>query len=157
MCPSAPLDATPPGAPSRGARRLAFGVGLQLIPDLGVLAFVGRDPGRLRRELVRVGLLLVALQRPHHVGYPASAEEPGHEDDRADSRPRAVELGDRGACLAEPRRPYLGVAPFVGGDPLECRSTLRIVLHLGQPVVENDCVALQLQIGQAALAFLGGQ
>ena len=61
---------------------------LQLTPDRGVLTLVGSDGGRLGRQLVGVGLLLVTLECLDQVGDRAGAETARQADDQPDACPR---------------------------------------------------------------------
>ncbi len=55
------------------------------------------------------------------------------------------------------RRPYLGVAPLVGGDAFEGGRPIGIPLDLARAVIEGDRVALELEVGEAARVLLVGQ
>ncbi len=126
-------------------------------PDCGMLALVGRDPGRLGRQLRRVCLLFVALESENHVGHAPSAETPSDKDDHPDACPRTIERRHFCAGLLEARGPDLGVPALVGSDPLERGGTMRFLLDLCQLVVQDDRVALELQVCQASSALVRGQ
>ena len=126
-------------------------------PDRGVLALVGRDRRRLGRQLRR---RRPAPRRPRGRGPcrpPRGAETPSDEDDHPHARARTVERRHLGARLLEARRPDLGVAALVGGDALERGGAVRILLDLGQLVVQDDRVALELEVRQASRALVRGQ
>jgi len=57
--------------------------------------------------------------------------------------------------VAQARRPDLGVAPLIGRDRPEGGRTAWILLDPGQPVVEHDRIALELQVGKAPRALAG--
>ncbi len=123
----------------------------ELVPDPRVLALVGGDRGDLGRLLGVVRLLLVALERDDHVGDGLGPEEPGEQDDEADARPRPLAGRHVGAELAQLVRPDLGVAALVAGDPVERPGADRILLDARERVVQDDGVALELQVVEAAL------
>jgi hypothetical protein len=130
---------------------------LQLAPDLGMLALVGRDRRRLRCQLVGIGLFLVALEGEDHVGDGARAEQPREADDQPDSRPRPAEWRYVGAGGGQPLGPDLGVTALIARDPLEGLLARRLLFDLGQRVVEHDRVALEFEVGQAACLLVGRQ
>ena len=75
-------------------------MGLEPVPDLGVLPFVGGDPGDLGRGLLGVvGLLLVTLERLHQLGDGRGPEQAGGEHDEPDAHPRTVGGRDSGPEL----------------------------------------------------------
>ena len=136
------------------ADRLA---GLQAVPDHGVLALVGGDRGDLRRSaLGAVRLLLVALERLDQLRDGRRPEQPGGQDDEPDPDPRAAGRRDVGAEVAQLRRPDVGVAALVAGDPPERIGAALVLLDRGQRVVQDDRVAFQLEVVEASLDVDGG-
>ena len=63
---------------------------------------------------------------------------------------------DVGAELAQLRRPDVGVAALVAGDPLEGGRAARVLLDRRQRVVQDDRVAFQLEVVEALLDVDGG-
>ena len=130
---------------------------VQLLPDLGVLAFVGRDLCRFGRELRRVSRFLVAFQRLDEVRHRVRAEHARQPDDRPHADARRARIRNRRTCLRQTIGPDLGVAPLVAGNSAERRGAVRILLDLGKSVVKNDRVTFEPEVGEARLALLFGQ
>ena len=146
-----------PPFPSRDvALRLVLGV-LELLPDLGVLALVGGDRLDLRGGILAlVELLLIAFEGRHQIADRLRPEHACKQDDHRDPRPGpARRRRDVDTCLAQLRRPDLGMAPLVAGDPAERPRPMGVLLDPGQRVVEEDRVALEAQVGKA-LGGVGG-
>ena len=157
--PSRDGDAIPPcladrarRLPGPGARAGRAAVLLEAVPDLRVLALVGRDRRDLGRTSLRlVGVLLVTLEGLDQLGDGGGPEQPCCEDDEPDAQPRPVRRRDRGAELGEPLRPDIRMSTLVGGDPAERVGAPRVLLDAGQRVVQDDRVAFQLEVVETLL------
>ena len=121
-----------------------------------MLALVRRDRLDLGRGLPRVGLLLVALEGLDQVAHRACSEDPREHDDRPDAQ--AGTADGRHACpeLAQLRGPDLGVATLVAGNRPEGTRPPIVLLDPGQGVVQDDRVALELEVLEALLDVEGG-
>ena len=139
-------------ADGRGDGRRRFAVIAQLIPDAGVFALVGgdgRDLGRTALGVVR--LFLVALEGLDEIRDGLGAEEARHEDDEPDAGSRRPRRRHVDAELRQLGGPDVGMAPLVGGDPLERAGPTRVPFDRRQRVVQDDRVAFELQVLQAGL------
>jgi hypothetical protein len=114
-----------------------------------VLALVVGDRLDLRRCLGEVEALLVSLELHDHVADRVRAEEPGHEEDRADPQAGATGVRHRRAEVAQLARPDVGVASLVRRDQAERLGPPGVLLDLRQAVVQGDGVALQLEVLEA--------
>ena len=108
-----------------------------------------RSPRPRASPLAVVGLFLVTLEGLHEVGDRAGPEQPGDQHDEPDPRPRAVGRRDGRPELGQLARPDVGVPPLVRRDPAEGFRPGRVLLDLGERVVEDDRVAFELQILEA--------
>ena len=112
---------------------------------------------RLGRQLVGVG----ASSSPSRAWTSsAHALVPSRRARKMIRRTRSARRAGRRhgrARLLEPRRPDLGVAPLVAGDALEGGGARRVLLDLCQLVVQDDRVAFELEVGEAALDLVGAQ
>src|SRR3990172_3717590 len=149
-----PAPRAPPHPPTRppGGRP----AGRQLPPDLGMAPLVGRDRLDLGARLALVDLLFLALERLDQIADRLRAEEAGHPDDQANAQAGPPGRRDRDALLAQLLRPDLAVAALVRGDVTEGGRAARFLLDAGQRVVQDDRVALELQVGEALLDVADG-
>ena len=116
---------------------------VEFAPDVGVLRLVGGNVGDLWYVAVgAVDLLFVSLKRLHHVAHCARAEEASQERDLAHAPTWALRGGHLLAKAKEFRLPDRRVATLAGGDALKGAATCRVLLNLGEGVVQEDCVAL---------------
>ncbi len=130
---------------------------LQLAPDCGVLALVGGDGGRLGRHLVGVRLLFVALECLDQVGHGARAKTAGEIDDQPDPCSRPTRRRHRRAGALQAFGPDAGVTPLVAGNALEGSGARLVLLDRSQRLVQDDRVALELEVFEAALDLVGRQ
>ena len=114
------------------------------------------DGGDVGMILAEVRLLLVALEGPDQLGDRGGPEEPGHQDDEADAQSGTIRRRHDGAVLVEALGPDVRMPALVPGDRPEGGLAARVALDPGQSVVEDDGVAFELQVGEAARLLVGG-
>ncbi len=125
---------------------------LQPVPDDRVLAFVGCDRGHLGRDaLAFVDGLLVALEGLDELRHGRRPGHAGGQDDEPDAHPRPGGGRHDGTELAQLRRPDVGVATLVAGDPPERLGAARVLLDGGERVVQDDRVTFQLEVVETLL------
>ena len=116
---------------------------VEFAPDVGVLRLIGGDIGDLCNVAVSaVDLRFVSLERLDHVAHSTRAKEASEECDLAHAPTWALGGGHLLAETEELRLPDRGMSPLAGGDALKGAATCRILLDLGEGVVQEDCVAL---------------
>ena len=116
---------------------------VKFAPDVGVLRLIGGNIGDLWYVAVgAVDLLFVSLERLDHVAHSTRAKEASEECDLAHAPTWALRGGHLLAETVELRLPDGGVTALAGGDPLKGAAACRILLDLGEGVVQEDCVAL---------------
>jgi len=128
--------------------------GSKALPDGGVLALVRGDRRDLRAILRVVERFLVPFHRLHEVRHGSRPEEACDPDDEAHPRAGAAGGGDIDTVLPQSRRPDLRMAALVGRDGAEGACPLGVALDLAQALVEDDRIALELEVGQAPFASL---
>ena len=108
-----------------------------------MLRLIGGNIGDLWYVAVStVDLLFVPFKRLHHVAHGSGAKEAGQKGDLAHAPTWALAGRYLLAEADELRLPDRGVSPLTGGDALKGAATCRILLDLGEGVVQEDCVAL---------------
>ena len=116
---------------------------IKFAPDVGVLRLIGGNIGDLCNVAVgAVDLLFVPFERLDHVTHGTCAEEASKERDLAHAPTWTLAGGHLLAQAEELRLPDGGVAALTCGDALKGASPRRILLDLGEGVVQEDCVAL---------------
>src|SRR5207249_3880149 len=128
----------------------------QPFPDLGMLALVRRDRCDLGGCLRVVGRFLVTLERLHEIGHSVRPEHSGDGDDEPNPQPRRVGRRHIDAQLAQLRGPDIGVTPLVGGDRPKRGGALVVLFDRRQRVVQDDRVALELEVFEALTGVDGG-
>ena len=121
-------------------------------PDLGVLALVGRDRRDLGRGLPGVGVLLVALEGLDEVADGACPEDPGQADDQ--SGPEAGPGRAGGTVAPSSRSLPAQTSAWRRSLPAIVRKAAArrsLLLDPGQGVVQDDRVALELEVLEALL------
>ena len=117
--------------------------GFEFAPNVSVLRLISGNIGDLWHVAVgAVDLLFVPLERLDHVAHSTRAKEASEECDLAHAPTWALGGGHLLAETVELRLPDRGVSPLAGGDALKGAATCRILLDLGEGVVQEDCVAL---------------
>ena len=128
---------------------------VEFAPDVGMLRLISGNIGDLLYVAMRaVDLLFVPLERLDHVAHRTGAKEAGKEGDLAHAPAWALGRRYLLAEAEELRLPDRGVSPLAGGDPLKGAAARRILLDLGEGVVQEDCVALERETGEACGAIL---